>query len=217
MLRRILSWILVLLSGYLIIVFIISVFGLYPTDSEIPLTNIQGVIVKNKIVYLGIGPPSNRIQSYNLRGEFIQNIKVDGGHQQYTFKIDKSRFPSTTKHSIVEKNVLEDALGSTFTPSHNDYSHSLQLINPCRYIDEENNSFRFQNKLLSNELTINKYGVNREIIKQGFFFKLYHIGYAHVINFFVILFFTVLNSDTLSKLISSKNFTIWRFILLSLK
>ena len=217
MLKRTLSRILLTSIVFLIVVFIISLFGLYPTNVEIPLTNIQGVIVKGNKIYLGIGQPSNRIQSYNLKGEFIENTKVDGGRRQFTFTVDSNGDIITTQHSIIERNLMVDIYTNNPIPSFSDYHKTFQLTNPNNYIDEKKDLYKFNSSLLSNTLTVGKYGFDLPIIQQGFLFKLFHLGYAHFIDFFLILIFTVINSNILSELVKSKQFSIWKFLLVSIK
>jgi len=74
---------------------------------EFPLIGIQGVVLKNDKVYIGIGP-YRRIQIYNLKGNYIGFQNVDKISQNFYFSIDNNG------NSHAEINMISNVVPSKY-------------------------------------------------------------------------------------------------------
>jgi hypothetical protein len=62
-------------------------FGGKSFEGELPLTSIQGIVENNDKVYIGLGF-YNRIQVYDLDGNYINYIKTNNYSKDFNFTID---------------------------------------------------------------------------------------------------------------------------------
>lgn len=138
-LRRSISLLLLLFCGYLIVVVVRSMFGLYTNHTEVPLYDVQGIIVKNNVIYIGVGPPANRVQKYTIDGQFIENTQVNGGNKKYTFTVDEYDFIEVKKHSLNDRKMLEKSLGKEEAIEFYGRLNSAQLFHPTSFKDEHHN------------------------------------------------------------------------------
>lgn len=86
LLRILISVILIFSSIYGMIGFLIGYPMLF-NNRELPLDNIQGMIIQNNKIYLGLGT-YNVIQKYTLNGDFIGYEEVNSNKWGFTFDID---------------------------------------------------------------------------------------------------------------------------------
>lgn len=214
--RRILSLFTLIICGYLIIIAVQSMFGVYSNDDEIALSNVQGIIVQDSIIYIGIGPATNRIQEYTIEGRFIKNININGGNKKYTFKINDYGRPIISKRGYHDKKDFEKMKEVLSEKSYDlimSLKSSSQLISPKEFTTKDGIKYYlidhpFSNKLIREDLDGDRY----EIINQNFYFKLQHTGYAHFLYFFVLMFFIVINAKQLGESMPKGKFSIWKFL-----
>lgn len=184
---KIASSFLLLFGIILIINFIITLSNLYPLDKEITLSNVQGIVLDNeKFIYIGIGPPTNRVQVYDSFGNFIENIKVDGGRHNYCFEIYKG-VPIVTKYSVTKTKALRKLLQTRhsnkyLSPCDKQILYPHNMVNKGRY---EINNGLFQTDLVKNHKKV--------IIHQGFFYKLLDINTVIVLLILTVISFIMLN------------------------
>ncbi len=85
--------------------------GILTYNEELPITDIQGIIEKNKKIYIGLGE-YNRIQVYNSKGKYTEFIKTSNHSKAFDFKIDENNFPIVnviyTRDNSIEKYIQED-------------------------------------------------------------------------------------------------------------
>jgi len=84
--RRVISYIsfALFLFGIFSFLYILLSLGWYEYKSELPITDIQGIVEKNERIYIGLGF-YNRIQVYDMDGSFLYFIKVNNHTKQFDF------------------------------------------------------------------------------------------------------------------------------------
>lgn len=192
---KLVSSLLLLFEIILFTNFIIIISGLYPLDKEITLSNHQGIVVdKGKVIYIGIGPPVNRIQVYDSCGNFIENIKVDGGRYKYCFTINKG-IPVVKQYSQTEvdfKLELFNVINSSSTLSQCD----KQLMYPVYLRNKNDGTYEVKTSPFKIEVIKN----HREIlVRQGFFYKMLDINTIVGLFIFTWISFILLNLTKILK------------------
>lgn len=113
--RKILTYIATLLILFGILGFLFNTLllshGGITFKGELPLTNVQGIIEKNKKIYIGLGE-YDRIQVYTLDGKYLDYYKTSNYSKAFDFSIDEIGDPIVnviyTRDKPVEKYIQED-------------------------------------------------------------------------------------------------------------
>ena len=94
----------ILLFGIFGFIFNSSItFGGNTYEGELPLTEIQGIKENNNKIYIGLGF-YNRIQVYDLDGNYLNYIKTNNYSKSYNFTIDEGLPILTAKKFGEESN-----------------------------------------------------------------------------------------------------------------
>ena len=151
---------------------IIIISGLYPLDKEITLSNLQGIVVeKGEFIYIGIGPPVNRVQVYDSYGNFVENIKVeDGGRYKYCFVINKGVLvvKNYSQTEVDFKLELINTINSSSTLS----QCEKQLMSPDYLRNKNDGLYEVNTSMFSTEVIKNH---KETIFYQGFLYKMFDI------------------------------------------
>lgn len=88
--------------------------GILSVNAELPLFGIQGVVERNNQIYIGLGF-YNRVQSYDLNGNYSGYSKTKNYSKDYDFTIDENGNPKiVVNYYKAEVNeLLKDVLKST--------------------------------------------------------------------------------------------------------
>lgn len=81
-------------------------FGGNTFEGELPLTSIQGVVEKNDRIYIGLGF-YNRIQIYDLEGDYLNYIKTNTYSKDFDFTIENNGSPSVTVIFVRDEKVSQ--------------------------------------------------------------------------------------------------------------
>ncbi len=93
--RKAISYILLapILFGIASFIFnLMLMFGIHTYRGELPICNVQGIVEANSKVYVGLGF-YNRIQVYNLEGNYLKYINTDNHSKDFDFTIDSLENP----------------------------------------------------------------------------------------------------------------------------
>lgn len=112
----------------------------YGSSEELPIDDVQGVIVTDEAIYIGLGNYS-RIQKYTLDGEFVSAERTYTHGKDFTFKVDEYGTPKVANkhvdrnnsHTLYESELLDDET-KEFLKELNNYD---QVIRPKEFTTQD--------------------------------------------------------------------------------
>lgn len=176
-------------------------------EKELPLNSIQGVIVNESGIYIGLGYYS-RIQKYNHEGNYIKAWETKTYSKDYAFKI-KNGTPEISSRNV-SKNQVDWMLESEHV---DDKTRKLlletgdfkQILNPLTFTDDKGVLYMIEGSF-SKKLVKIQNGEKTVIIKQSIMLNLFN-GYSRPWFYGVIgiLLFTLLNVNIITQNFSNRN------------
>ncbi len=164
-----------ILSQISFLIFVAGIYGFLSNtffennrnDQEFSLNNIQGIIVKDQYIYIGLGEFS-RIQQYSLNGNFVKTWKTNTRGKNFTFKVE-GNYPEVLNahlnrgafkknlNLVSEKPELKDLFLNN--PEYQ------QIQNPNFYKDQFGNEYRVSG-LFFKSLKKKENGLEKKIFRR---------------------------------------------------
>ncbi len=175
-------------------IFFISTFGAYKGDSGYVIDDVQGIVITDNSLFIGIGPSyKNVIHEYSLPDFKLEKIhNVNGNNKGYYFMVEKDDYEiiSLPKGSI--SNNKKSPLEIIVNALPDKYYHTP--------VDSSKNSYNVSNSGFNTKLTItNSSGIEiKNIQLQNWIYFLFKKFIAFVPLFFIATLLLALNPNLLS-------------------
>jgi hypothetical protein len=107
--RKIITYILLIIFSFGVVGFVFNyllAFGNLSYNNELPLYEIQDIQEKNDEIFIGL-VFYNRIQVYDLKGDYKRHIKTNNYSKNYTFYVNDFGKPILGQNSDVENNKMD--------------------------------------------------------------------------------------------------------------
>lgn len=168
-------------------------------EKELPLNSVQGIIVNESGIYVGLGYYS-RIQKYNHKGIFLKSWRTNTYSKDYTFKINSSGNPE-----ILQRHILRNQIKNMFESEDNyevlkilkEVEGNRQALNPYTFESKDGFIYRFKDGLFK-QITKENEGVESVVITQSIFQIIFN-GYSTPWTFGVLgmIAFLIININIL--------------------
>ena len=174
--------------------------GNYSSNKELSLNRIEGIIVNDSYIYVGLGEFS-RVQQYNLKGTFIKGWNTNTYGKDFTFKIDGNT-PIVLKKHLVRQESIDFANSKLFDETTKemliDNKEYKQILNPNFYIDDKGNEY-YVSGLFFKKLIKRENDIEKTIINQSYILNFFN-GSNTPLSFLTIgiFIFSLLNFKTIS-------------------
>jgi len=174
-------------------------------NKEAPLNSVQGIIVNDLNIYIGLGF-YNRIQKYDLQGNYLKCWHTDTYSKDFTFKVKTNGEPEILQRNVLrnttKKLIESNEFGEEVTDIIQNLEGTNQLMNPTEYTDIQGDLYRFHDGFFK-KLTKSSDGKEVVVITQTFMQNLYN-GYSTPwsLGAFGILIFLLVNANIFTKHLS---------------
>lgn len=149
MIRKILSIVFLIIGGLGCYGFILGLTQASNSDcsSQLPIHDVQGIIVTESGIYIGLGH-YNRIQKYDLQGNYITCWKTNTYSKDFTFRVNQEGEGEVVLKNVSRRKIDELKNSKKFDTIVNQafqiIANQQQIKNPLEYHDKYGNLYKIK-------------------------------------------------------------------------
>lgn len=211
MIRKILSIVFLIIAGLGCYGFIIGLTQASNSDcsSQLPIHNVQGIIVTESGIYIGLGH-YNRIQKYDLQGNYITCWKTNTYSKDFTFRVNQDGEGEIAMKNISRREIDELKNSKKFDTIVNQafqiIANQQQIKTPLEYHDKYGNVYKIKGWIFKKLVKIND-GKEDIIIKQNLQQNIFNgVLKPWLLGVFGVIFFLAINLRIITRNLSDTDY-----------